>query len=128
MSSTVPLFKRVILQSGSASTISPTPLSAEKESLYKVILNYCGIDGDDPQRLEKLRHNVPVAKIIGAAQALSKAAYAPLAHESYFPTSPNYTNQNQILSQCPWVDEIIIGDAVYEVGVIPSSGAQKTKQ
>lgn len=124
MSSTVPLFKRVILQSGTASTISPTPLSAEKESLYKKILNYCGIDENDPQRLEKLRHDAPVTKLIGAAQALSKSAHTPLAHESFFPTSPNYANQNQILSQCPWVDEVVIGDTVYEVGVGPSRAAQ----
>ncbi|KAH7140075.1 Alpha/Beta hydrolase protein [Dactylonectria estremocensis] len=112
LSSKVPLFNRVVLQSGTASAITPTPCS-EKEQEYQALLAFCGIDKDDPQRLEKLRE-VPAAKIVEGATALTKAAFSPLAHESFFSTAPNYLNHSQIVADCPWVEAVIAGDAVYE--------------
>ncbi|KAF5006574.1 hypothetical protein FDECE_7049 [Fusarium decemcellulare] len=112
LSSNVPLFNRVILQSGTAAAISPAPL-ASKENEYLALLKFCEIREDDPQRLEKLRA-VPTAKIVEAATAITKAAFSPLAHESFFPIIPNYINHSQIVSECPWVDAVITGDAVFE--------------
>ncbi|KAH7166571.1 Alpha/Beta hydrolase protein [Dactylonectria macrodidyma] len=112
LSSKLPLFNRVILQSGTASAISPTPC-LKKEEEYQALLAFCGIDKDDPQRLEKLRE-VPTTKIVEAATALNKAAFSPLAHESFFSTAPNYLNHAQIVADCPWVEAVIAGDAVYE--------------
>lgn len=113
LSSTVPVFNRVILESGTATTIRPTPLS-KKEGEYQALLEYCGISEDDPQRLEKLRA-VPAAKIVEAATGIMKGAFSPLAHESFFPVVPNYLNHAQIVSDCSWVDAIITGDTVFEV-------------
>ncbi|KAM5342219.1 hypothetical protein ACJ41O_015250 [Fusarium nematophilum] len=112
LSSNVPLFNRAILQSGTAAAISPNPLS-KKEEEYQALLTFCGINQDDPQRLEKLRA-VPAAKIVDAATAITKAAFSPLAHESFFPIIPNYLNHGQIVSDCPWIDATITGDAVFE--------------
>lgn len=113
LSSNVPLFNRVVLQSGTASTISPTPCS-NKEEEYQALLVFCGIEKDDPQRLEKLRE-VPATKIVEAAKALSKAAFSPLAHESFFSIAPNYLNHDRIVADCPWVEAVMAGDAIYEV-------------
>ncbi|KAF5564206.1 carboxylesterase type B [Fusarium phyllophilum] len=112
LSSNVALFDRAILQSGTASAISPKPL-ANKEEEYQALLKFCGISVDDPQRLEKLRA-VPTAKIVEAASSINKAAFSPLADKSFFPVIPNYLNHAKIISDCPWVDAIITGDAVFE--------------
>ncbi|KAI1029101.1 hypothetical protein LB504_012970 [Fusarium proliferatum] len=112
LSSNVPLFDRAILQSGTASAISPKPL-ANKEEEYHALLDFCGISVDDPQRLEKLRA-VPTDKIVEAASSINKAAFSPLADKSFFPVIPNYLNHAKIVSDCSWVDAIITGDAVFE--------------
>ncbi|KAF5709237.1 hypothetical protein FGLOB1_6012 [Fusarium globosum] len=112
LSSNVPLFDRAILQSGTASAISPKPL-ADKEEEYQALLDFCGISVDDPQRLEKLRA-VPTDKIVEAASSINKAAFSPLADKSFFPVIPNYLNHAKIISDCYWVEAIITGDAVFE--------------
>ncbi|KAH8729924.1 Alpha/Beta hydrolase protein [Ilyonectria robusta] len=112
LSSDVPLFNRVVLQSGTASTISPTPC-AKKEEEYLALLAFCGINKDDPQRLEKLRE-VPATKIVEATTVLMKGAFSPLAHESFFPIAPNYLNYDRIVADCPWVEAVMAGDAIYE--------------
>ncbi|RKK27582.1 hypothetical protein BFJ66_g16591 [Fusarium oxysporum f. sp. cepae] len=112
LSSNVPLFDRAILQSGTASAISPKPL-ANKEEEYQALLSFCGISVDDPQRLEKLRA-VPTAKIVEAASSINKAAFSPLADKSFFPIIPNHLNHAQIVSNCSWIDAIITGDTVFE--------------
>lgn len=113
LSSNVPLFNRVVLQSGTASTISPTPC-AKKEEEYLALLAFCGINKDDPQRLEKLRE-VPATQIVEATTVLMKGAFSPLAHESFFPIAPNYLNYDRIVADCPWVEAVMAGDAIYEV-------------
>ncbi|RKL12944.1 hypothetical protein BFJ70_g16032 [Fusarium oxysporum] len=112
LSSNVPLFDRAILQSGTASAISPKPL-ANKEEEYQALLSFCGISVDDYQRLEKLRA-VPTARIVEAASSINKAAFSPLADKSFFPIIPNYLNHAQIVSNCSWIDAIITGDTVFE--------------
>ncbi|KAF5539494.1 carboxylesterase type B [Fusarium mexicanum] len=112
LSSNVPLFDRAILQSGTASAISPKSI-VTKEEEYKELLSFCGISRDDPQRLEKLRA-VPTAKIVEAASSINKAAFSPLADESFFPIVPNYLNHAKIISECSWVNAVITGDTVFE--------------
>lgn len=115
LSSTVPLFNRVILESGTATTIGPASLS-KKEAEYRALLTYCGIREVGPQALEKLRA-VPVATLVEAATAIMKGAFSPLAHESFFPVIPNYLNHASIVASCPWVDSIMTGDAIFEVSL-----------
>lgn len=112
LSSTIPLFNRVILQSGSAATISATPCPSKNEEYLK-LLEFCDIDKSDPQRLERLR-NVPVETLVEAAHTLTNSAFSPLAHESFFTTTPTYSNHHRIVAECPWIEEVILGDAVYE--------------
>jgi carboxylesterase type B len=113
MSSNVPLFNQAIVQSGTASSISPENLE-QKEKEYRKLLAHFGISSSDPDRLEKLR-NIPSTKLSEAAKSITKGAFMPLAHPSFFPVSPDYLNQAEIVANCPWVDSVLTGDAVYEV-------------
>ncbi|KAF5593504.1 alpha-L-rhamnosidase [Fusarium subglutinans] len=101
LTSNVPLFDRAILQSGTASAISPKAIATKEE------------DRDDPQRLEKLRA-VPTAKIVEAASSINKAAFSPLADKSFFPIIPNYLSHAKMISECSWVNAVITGDTVFE--------------
>ncbi|KAG9506481.1 hypothetical protein J7337_000012 [Fusarium musae] len=112
LSYNVPLFDRAILQSGTASAVSPKPL-ANKDEEYQALLKFCGISVDDPQRLEKLIA-VPTDKIVEAATSINKAAFSPLADKSFFPIIPNYLNHAKIISDCSWIAAIVTGDVVFE--------------
>jgi hypothetical protein len=63
----VPLFKRVVLQSGTASSARPW-LMAQREE-YGRLLGFCGIDRKDRERVEKLRR-VDVEMIVRACWGL----------------------------------------------------------
>lgn len=115
MSSNVPLFNRAVLQSGFPSAMQSAHDLADKDAQYMKLLQFCGIDANDPDRLSKLRHAVPPAKLIDAIMALNTFAFTPLDHPTFFPEIPNLINQGHILSQCDWVDSVIIGDAFFEV-------------
>ena len=114
MCSDVPLFNRAVLQSGSPSTMSTNSLTA-KDAQYVELLRFCGIDPSDPDRLTKLRNNVPQEKLVHAITALNQFAFIPLNHPSFFPEIPTLLNQGRIIADCPWVDSVIIGDTFYEV-------------
>lgn len=68
MCSDVPLFNRAVLMSGTLATGPPLELNY-KEAEYRALPRYCGIDEDDPERLNKLRE-VPVEKVVAAARGL----------------------------------------------------------
>lgn len=115
MSSNVPLFNKVVLQSGFPSTMSSTQDLAFKDGQYIKLLEYCGIDSKDPHRLSKLRHDIPAEKLVEAITALNAFAFTPFNHPTFFPKMPDLRSQGRILSQCEWVDSVIIGDAFFEV-------------
>ncbi|GAM42565.1 hypothetical protein TCE0_044r16652 [Talaromyces pinophilus] len=114
MCSDEPLFNRAILQSGFPSTISSGQSLSEKDAQYIKLLEFCGIDPNDPARLSKLRHDVAAEKLIDAITALNPFAFTPLDHKTFFPEMPNLANEGKILAKCDWVDSVIIGDAFYE--------------
>ena len=115
MCSTVPLFNRVILQSGSPSTCTPMVDTARIERSYRELLQYCNISYDDPHRFEKLQRDVSADILVEAIGATGTHSFSPLGHESFFPVSPNYDNEAQLMSACPWVEQIVIGDCFDEV-------------
>jgi hypothetical protein len=57
MCSSIPRFQRVVLQSGTASSAN-----LERGAVIR-LLEFCGIEETDPERLEKLR-TVPVEKLV----------------------------------------------------------------
>jgi hypothetical protein len=110
----VPLFNRAILTSELPSTLSPINLR-HKEAEYRSLLNFCGIDGEDPNRLQKLR-DVPVEKLVQSIMAVGMPMFHAYQDESFFPRgSPTYFTKNELLAGCEWVDEIVIGDCFFEV-------------
>ncbi|OIW32817.1 COesterase-domain-containing protein [Coniochaeta ligniaria NRRL 30616] len=65
MCSTVPLFRRAILQSGTPAGNPPPSDLTVKEKQYMRLLEYCGIETTDPRRLKKLR-SVGIETLVAA--------------------------------------------------------------
>ncbi|KAG4428509.1 hypothetical protein IFR05_016006 [Cadophora sp. M221] len=112
-SNTSPLFKRVVLQSGTPATAAPETNLAVKNEQYGRLLSYCGIDRNATDRLELLR-NIPVGKLVKAIGDLRMGLFTPFAEEGLFPIPPNYFTQVELFEKCSWITNAIIGDCSYE--------------
>lgn len=124
MCSDIPYFNRVVLQSGMTATV-PRATLRDKEVEYKALLKFVGIDQEDKDRLEKLRA-VPSERLFEASDALGLAVHRSLADQEYEGAffsrgCPDWWTENSLLNGCDWVDEVIIGDAFFEVGVFSVS-------
>lgn len=119
MCSNLPLFKRAILQSGNVASNTPPADLQEKEEDYLRLLDYCGIDKDDQNRLEKLRQ-VPAEKLVAAVADFQIPYWSPVAEKDFFPVAPNYNNFTKLIADCNWVNELIIGDCCFEVVIAPA--------
>jgi carboxylesterase type B len=113
ISSTVPLFQRAVLQSGTASSAECASL-AQRDEQYLRLLEFCGIDKQDLERLEKLR-KVPIEKLIAGVQGIGVFSTNPTVDEGFFPVTPTWGNEAQLWEKCEWVKEIVIGESLYEV-------------
>ena len=114
MCSDVPLFNRAILMSGLPASVPPLELKF-KEAEYRALLKYCGIDEEDPRRLQKLRE-MPVQKLIDAIQGTGVFFHHSYQDEKFWPRgSPTYFTEDELIGGCEWVGEIVIGDAFFEV-------------
>jgi carboxylesterase type B len=115
--SDVPLFNRVIIQSGSPSVVGMWSLE-QSDTYYHHLLSYLGIVGATrTERLKALRE-VPVSRLIDYIRDNNVATMKPyLGPESeFFPQTqqPFWTTQGEILAGCPWIHEIMIGDDSHE--------------
>lgn len=109
--SDVPLFNRVIIQSGSPSVVGIWTLD-ESDAYYHRLLSYLGIEGATrTERLKALRE-VPVSRLIDFICDNNISTMKPyLGPESeLFAQQPFWATQGEILANCPWVQEIMIGD------------------
>lgn len=114
MSTSVPLFNRAILMSATTATGPPVPLE-QKETEYRALLAYCGINVEDPERLSRLRE-IPVTKLVEAADALGILLFNSLRSEDFFTRGfPSWHTEGALIGGCDWVDEVVIGDAYFEV-------------
>jgi carboxylesterase type B len=117
MCSSIPLFKRVILQSGTASSAKPVS-SQQREEEYLRLLDFCGIERGDKQRLEKLR-NVPVEKLVEGMRGVGVFSTPPVAEEGFFDRGvPDWFTEAESIGRCEWVEEMVIGENLYEVGYL----------
>ncbi|KAK9343196.1 Alpha/Beta hydrolase protein [Lipomyces starkeyi] len=66
----------------------------------------CGIDEEDPERLQKLR-NVQVEKLVEGVDATGVLAFGPLADKGFFPEMPDCLNEARLFEKCDWVKDII---------------------
>ncbi|KAE9367251.1 alpha/beta-hydrolase [Stipitochalara longipes BDJ] len=113
MCSTVPLFKRVILQSGTASSARPASF-AQREEEYLRLLDFCGIERNDEQRLEKLR-GVPVEMIVRGVQGIGVFSTPPTADERFFERGvPGFFTEAGLIGGCAWVEDVMVGESLYE--------------
>ena len=89
------------------------------------MLKYCEIDEDDPGRLQKLRE-VPVKKLVDAIQGVGIFLHHSYQDENFWPRGfPTHFTEDELIGGCDWVDEIVIGDAFYEVCAFQFSLALK---
>ncbi|CAI7590855.1 unnamed protein product [Penicillium glandicola] len=119
--SDVPLFNRVIIQSGTPNVVGSWTLD-EFDAYYHNLLSYLGITGSTrAERLKALRE-APVSRLIDFVRDNNLSSMKPfLGPESeFFPQQPFWANQGEILAKCPWIQEIMIGDASCEGLVLAS--------
>jgi hypothetical protein len=114
MSTSVPLFNRAILMSATTAT-GPPVLLQQKEAEYLALLKYCGIVEKDPDRLAKLRE-VPIEKLIEAVDAIGISSFQSWRDEDFYTRGfPTWYTEGNLIGDCDWVDEVVIGDAYFEV-------------
>jgi carboxylesterase type B len=114
LTTSVPLFNRAILQSGTIATVPPVDLK-HKEAEYRALLKYCGIAENDPERLRKLRE-VPCKKLVEAIDPLGMSLFLSLWDENFFTRGlPDGWAEGELIAKCGWVDSVVLGDAYMEV-------------
>ncbi|KAL2826701.1 Alpha/Beta hydrolase protein [Aspergillus cavernicola] len=109
--SEVPLFRRVIIQSGSPSVVGSWTLD-EYDAYYHCLLSYLGIAGATrEERLKSLRET-PLSRLLDFIRENNISTMKPFfgPEGEFFPTQPFWATQGEILANCPWLDEIMIGD------------------
>ncbi|KAJ5371768.1 Carboxylesterase type B [Penicillium concentricum] len=109
--SDVPLFNRVILQSGTPNTIENWTLD-KFDAYYHSLLSYLEITGATrAERLKALRE-VPVSRLIDFIREKKVGTMKPFFGPEceFFSQRPFWANQGEILAKCSWVHEIMIGD------------------
>jgi carboxylesterase type B len=110
-----PLFKRAVFMSGIIGPMTcPTPKD-EAEALYEEFLNALDINERGPASLEKLR-SLPIQAVVDATAKLSDMGYfwAPTVDDEWFPKNITWDCSPELLADCPWVDEVVIGSTRFE--------------
>jgi carboxylesterase type B len=114
-----PLFNRAILMSGIPGGHTAPSLPKEAETLYGKLLEKAGIDERGDAALKKLRE-VDVQKIVDATAACSNEGtmWLPVQDKDWygdFAGSISWDKVPEMISQCEWIDEIVIGTTGFEV-------------
>lgn len=113
--SDVPLFHRVILQSGSPSCLTNVPTEYH-EHRYQKLLEFLSINADTAAaRLQALR-DTPARRLIDAIAAFAMGGFRPYRgpESQFFPVAPTWANQGSLMANCPWIGDIMIGDSFNE--------------
>ncbi|MCJ1398584.1 hypothetical protein MMC11_001784 [Xylographa trunciseda] len=124
MCSNVPLFERVIMQSGNNGTMEQWTMELH-EGVYQKLLKYLGIHAETGVERLRLLREVPAPRLVDAIRELKASPFHPYmgAEGSFCPVEPMYGNQNEIMPKCDWVGDVMLGDCTFE-GFIFSSGMQ----
>jgi carboxylesterase type B len=114
-----PLFNRAILMSGIPGGHTAPSLLKEAEALYDKLLEKAGIDERGDAALKKLRE-VDVQKIVDATAACSNEGtmWLPVQDKDWYGDyagSISWDKVPEMISQCKWIDEIVIGTTGFEV-------------
>jgi carboxylesterase type B len=114
-----PLFNRAILMSGIPGGHTTPSLPKEAETIYEKLLEKAGIDERGDAALKKLRE-MDVQKIVDATAACSNEGtmWLPVQDKDWygdFAGSISWDKVPEMISQCEWIDEIVIGTTGFEV-------------
>ncbi|KAL5360622.1 Alpha/Beta hydrolase protein [Aspergillus floccosus] len=109
--SDVPVFHRVIIQSGSANVVNDWTLD-KFDAHYHRLLSYLGINAATREERLKALREVEVSRFVDFIRENNAMVMLPfLGPESgFFPQQPFWTTQGDILANCPWIHDIMIGD------------------
>lgn len=113
LSSNQGLFRRAVLQSGSP---FGTQGIEEKDAEYKRLLSVLGVEGKSAkERLERLR-TVDVEKLTRVQSIQSMFPYFGAGTDEMFKVgrASDYANAAQMVSECPWVEDLVVGDCQFE--------------
>jgi len=114
--SDVPLFNRVVFQSGSASSLEAPSLEAQDRA-YQQLLAHFGIATGMPRKesLAAIR-KAPIEDIIDYNRSRNMNYMSPyLGPEAgFFPERPLWANQGQVLAGNSWLGDIMIGSDFFE--------------
>lgn len=89
-----------------------------KETEYLALLKYCGIEEEDPKRLERLERlrGISAEKLVEAIKGVGIPLFRGLRDSEFWPKGfPSYYMEGDLIASCEWADEIIIGDSFFEV-------------
>lgn len=106
--------------SGTTATGPPVNLKY-KEAEYRALLEYLRIEYggngeyDRKERLRKLRE-VSAEELVKAIDGVGIPLFNSLRDASFYTRGwPTWWTQDQIISDCDWVEEVMIGDGFLEV-------------
>jgi hypothetical protein len=88
----------------------------DKDTEYKRLLGVLGVEGKSAkERLERLR-KVDVEKLTRVESIQSMFPYFGAGTEEMFKVgrAPDYANAAQLVSECPWVEDLVVGDCQFE--------------
>lgn len=114
-----PLFQRAVLMSGTLNPMTMPISIGEAEKTYESLLNALGITEQGEVGLEKLRH-VPLQKLIEAAEDWNSSGgtWLTVKDDQFFGSnsrSLTWDRVPELLSNCDWVGEIMLGTTGFEV-------------
>jgi carboxylesterase type B len=114
-----PLFHRVILMSGLIAPMTAPIPADEADKVYEQMLEILEIKERGAAAMERLRE-LDVEKLVGATDFHSATGgmWLPIKTEHWFGKdfeSVTWDRIPDLLGQCAWVDEIVIGTTGYEV-------------
>jgi hypothetical protein len=106
--------------SGTPATGPPVDLKY-KEAEYRALLEYLEIEGKDGiERLGKLRL-VSAEKLVEAINGVGIPLFNSLRDDSFYTRGwPTWWTQDEIIGDCEWVDEVVVGDAFLRLASFPS--------
>ncbi|KAL2861225.1 Alpha/Beta hydrolase protein [Aspergillus lucknowensis] len=114
----VPLFRRVIIGSGTPSNVGTSATLDDFDTYYHRLLSYLSIT--EPTRRGRLHalRATPISRIIDFIRDHSVQAMKPFfgPEAAFFPPQQQllWTTEGDILANCPWLEDIMIGDDFFE--------------
>jgi len=126
LSSDKRLFRRAVLQSGSP--VGTQGLD-EKDREYERLLGVLGVGGQSAKERLEAPRKVDVEKLSKVESIQSLLPYFSTRTEEIFKVgrAPDYANAAQLVGECSWVEDVIVGDYQFEGYVFAGLGRRRCR-